>query len=85
MTVSESITASTQDTQLTKHWNGTLGAHLTSEIGYLTGCSISLKLDGSGILVKGATIDDVERAMSKLDTVSTMMVCVECSAMRCKH
>ena len=58
----------------TKHWDGTLDAHMVKRIECLTGCSISQKLDGPGLLVKGATFSDIERAIVKLDVISSMMV-----------
>ena len=57
-----------------KHWDGTLDAHMAKRIGGLTGCTISQKLDGPGLLVKGANFVDIERAIVKLDILCSMMV-----------
>ena len=57
-----------------KHWDGTLDTHMVKEIECLTGCSISQKLDGPGLLVKGANLVDIERATGKLDVLALMIV-----------
>ena len=57
-----------------KNWDGTLDAHMAKRIGCLTGCNISQSLDGPRLLVKGANFIDIERAIVKLDVLSSMMV-----------
>ena len=57
-----------------KTWDGTLDALMAKRIGCLTGCSISQNIEGPGLLVKGANFIDIERAILKLDVLSSMMV-----------
>ena len=62
------------DTTEVRHWKGAIDAHLTKSIGSLTHCSIEPKLDDYGLLVKGGNVIDVERAVSKLEIVSSSIV-----------
>ena len=57
-----------------KHWDGILDAHMAKRKGCLTGCNISQSLDGPRLLVKGANLIDIEKAIVKLDVLSSMMV-----------
>lgn len=69
-----SIVALSADEQAIKQWEGSLDAHSIRRIGQVTGCSITHKLDSIGLLVKGATTIDTEKAVKKLETVASMMV-----------
>ena len=54
--------------RMIRHWEaGAIDAHLARKIGSDTGCSIEQKLDSAGMLVKGVSAHDVDRAISKLD------------------
>ena len=68
----EAATEMMEDTS--KHWDGSLDVHLVKKVGCLTGCSISQNIDGPGLLVKGVNLIDIERAIVKLDVLSSMMV-----------
>ncbi|KAG6999293.1 hypothetical protein G7Y79_00036g072490 [Physcia stellaris] len=61
------------DEEAVKQWVGSLDTHLVRRISQVTGCSITPKLDSIGLLVKGATTVDTEKALKKLETVASMM------------
>ncbi|KAL8795559.1 MAG: hypothetical protein Q9195_001980 [Heterodermia aff. obscurata] len=56
-----------------KNWDGSLDTNVAKRIGSLTGCSVSQRLDGPGLLVKGTNFIDIERAIAKLNVLSSMM------------
>ena len=68
----EAATDTMEDTS--KHWDGTLDVHMVKKVGCLTGCNISQNLDGPGLLVKGVSLVDIDRAIMKLEVLSSMTV-----------
>lgn len=51
-----------------------LSERMLKEIGSLTNCRVELELGGKGVVVKGDSHHDINKAISKLDVVDGWMV-----------